>query len=140
VSIGLVAVIALAAAGAFIGGRHVYLRLDRPGGVTCSLRVARGELPGVTPVFHSGYAGPQLGDLLWRRLAVPGPGVVFPATAIRFDRERPPLPRERWRVPPSFSVLPVELDPAVVLELAVPRRKLTKLVRLLDGGTPGTGR
>ena len=139
-SVALVAVVALAAAGAFIGGRHVYLRMDRPGGVTCSLRVARGELPGATPVFHSGYAGPQLGHLLWRRLAVPGPGIVFPATAIRFDRERPPLRGERWRVPPSFSVLPVELDGDVVLELALPRRKLMRLVGMLDGGPSGPRR
>ena len=139
-SIALVVVIAMAAAGAFVGGRHVYLRMDRPGGVTCSLRVARGELPGATPVFHSGYAGPQLGDLLWRRLAVPGPGIVFPATAIRFDRERPPRRGERWRVPPSFAVLPVELDDGVVLELAVHRHRLGRIVRLVDGGPSGPGR
>jgi hypothetical protein len=140
VSVALVVLLALAAAGLLIGGRHVYLRLDRPGGVTCSLRVAHGVHPGLAATFHAGYAGPQLRELLWRRLAWPGRGIVFPITAIRFDRERPPLPRERLRVPASFSVLPVELDDGVVLELALPRHKLRRLVGLVDGGPPGPAR
>ena len=45
-----------------------------------------------------------------------------------------------WRVPPSFSVLPVELDGDVVLELALPRRKLMQLVGMLDGGPSGPRR
>ena len=111
-----------------IGIRHLYLRFDRPGGMTCSLRVAHGELAGLGPRFHAGYAGPQMRDLLWRRLAWPGPGVAFPLTAIRIDRERPPRRGERWQVPASFSILPVELADGVVLELAVPRHRLRKLV------------
>jgi hypothetical protein len=65
--------------------------------------------------------------------------VTFPVTAIRVDRERPPLPRERWQVPASFSILPVELDDGVVLELALPRRQLRTVVGLIDGG-PTDGR
>jgi hypothetical protein len=135
VSFALVALVTLAVAGALIGGRHLYLRLDRPGGVTCSLRVARGELPGLGPRFHAGYAGPQLADLLWRRIAWPGRGITFPVTAIRVDRARPPRAGERWSVPASFSVLPVELADGVVLELAVPRHKLRRIVALIGGGT-----
>jgi hypothetical protein len=140
VSVALAIVLVLAVAGALLGGRHVYLRLDRPGGVTCSLRVAHGELPGLGARFHAGYAGPQLRDLLWRRLSWPGPAVEFPISAIRVDRERPPRRGERWRVPPSFSVLPVELGGGVVLELALPRHKLRALVGLIDGGPPGRTR
>jgi hypothetical protein len=106
--------------------------------VTCSLRVARGDLAGLGPRFHAGWAGPQMRDLLWRRLAWPGPGITFPLTAIRVDRERPPLRRERWQVPASFSILPVELGDGVVLELALPRHRLRRLVGLIDGG-PTTG-
>ena len=132
-SVALVAVLLVAAAGAAIGIRHLYLRMDRPGGMTCSMRVASGAYAGLGPRFHAGYAGPQMRDLLWRRLAWPGRGVTFPLTAIRLDRERPPRPRERWRVPASFSILPVELGEGVVLELAVPRHRLRKLVGLIDG-------
>ena len=138
--IGVVIVLAVAAAGATIGIRHLYLRMDRPGGVTCSLRVAHGTLPGLGARFHAGYAGPQMRDLLWRRVAWPGPGVVFPIGAIRVDRERAPGPGERWRVPPSFSVLPVELADGVVLELAVPRYRLRKIVALIDDGRSGPPR
>jgi hypothetical protein len=132
----VVIVLAVAAAGAAVGLRHLYLRFDRPGGMTCSLRVARGEQVGLGPKFHAGWAGPQMRDLLWRRLAWPGPGVVFPLTAIRIDRERPPRRNELWRVPASFSILPVELEDGVVLELAVPRHGLRKLVGLIGGGPP----
>jgi hypothetical protein len=129
----LVAVLALAVAGAAIGLRHLYLRFDRPGGMTCSLRVAHGEVAGLRPQFHAGWAGPQMRDLLWRRLAWPGPGVTFPLTAIRLDRERPVRRRELWRVPASFVILPVELDDGIVLELAVPRHRLRRLVGLVAG-------
>jgi len=132
VSVVLVVILLAAAAGAAMGIRHLYLRMDRPGGMTCSLRVARGTLSGLGPRFHAGYAGPQMRDLLWRRVAWPGAGIVFPLDAIRIDRERRPLPGERWRVPASFSVLPVELDGGVVLELAVPRHRLRRLVELID--------
>lgn len=134
-------VVVLAVAGAAVGLRHLYLRFDRPGGMTCSLRVAHGEHVGVGSKFHAGWAGPQMQDLLWRRLAWPGPGVVFPLTAIRLDRERPPRRNELWRVPASFAIVPVELDDDVVLELAVPRHGLRKLVGLIGGGpAPGPSR
>jgi hypothetical protein len=129
----VVVVLLLAVIGTAIGGRHLYLRLDRPGGITCSLRVAQGSLPGLGPGFHAGYAGPQMRDLFWRRIAWPSPGVVFPIEAIRIDRERRPAPGERWRVPASFSVMPVELDDGVVLEIAVPRHRLRRLIAILDG-------
>jgi len=129
----IVPLLAIAAAGAAIGIRHVYLRFDRPGGTTCSMRVARGAHEGLGPRFHAGYAGPQMREMLWRRLAWPGAGVTFPLSAIRLDGERPPAPRERWSVPASFSILPVELDDGVVLELAVPRHRLRKIVGLIGG-------
>ena len=131
-SVVLVVIVLTAVAGAAMGIRHLYLRMDRPGGMTCSLRVAQGSLSGLGPRFHAGYAGPQMRDLLWRRVAWPSAGIVFPLDAIRIDRERRPLPGERWRVPASFSVLPVELDGGVVLELAVPRHRLRRLVELID--------
>ena len=133
-SVVLALVVLVGLAGGAMGIRHVYLRLDRPGGVTCSLRVARGELSGLGPRFHAGYAGPQMRDLLWRRVAWPGPGITFPLDAIRVDRERPPARGERWQVPASFSILPVDLADGVVLELAVPRHRLRRLVALMQGG------
>jgi hypothetical protein len=139
-SVALVVVLFLAAVGAALGGRHLYLRLDRPGGITCSLRVVEGSMPGLGPRFLAGYAGPQMREMLWRRIAWPTPGVTFPLTAIRMDRERRPERHERWRVPASFGIMPVELDDGVVLELAVSRLRFRHLVRLLDGGLPGRGR
>jgi hypothetical protein len=140
VSIPLAAVVLLGISGAAMGIRHLYLRLDRPGGVTCSLRVADGELAGLGHHFTAGYAGPQMRDLLWRRVAWPGRGIVFPLEAVRVDRERPPARGERWRVPASFRILPVELGDDVVLELAIPRHRLLKLVALIDGGSSGPPR
>ncbi len=131
-SVVLVVVVFVAVTGAAVGIRHLYLRMDRPGGITCSLRVAHGSLPGLGPGFHAGWAGPQMRDLLWRRVAWPGPGIVFPLDAIRLDRERRPQPGERWRVPASFGILPVELADGVVLELAVPRHRLRRLVDLIE--------
>lgn len=139
-SVVLAVLVLAAVAGAAMGIRHVYLRLDRPGGVTCSLRVARGELSGLGPRFRAGYAGPQMRELLWRRLAWPGQSVTFPLDAIRVDRERPPARGELWQVPPSFSILPVDLADGVVLELAVPRHRLRRLVALLQGGNSGPAR
>jgi len=133
----LLAVIALV--GAVTAGRHLYLRLDRPGGFSCSLRVLRGEVPGLRERFVAGYAGPELGRLLWRRVAWPGAPVRFPLARIRIDRERRPAARERMAVPASFSILPVELDDGVVLELALARHRLPKLVAMLGAG-PGDAR
>ena len=128
----LVVIVLLAVVGAAMGIRHLYLRMDRPGGITCSLRVAHGTMPGIGPKFLAGYAGPQMRDLLWRRVAWPGPGVVFPLDAIRLDRERRPRPGERGRVPTSFGILPVELGDGVVLELAIPRYRLRRLLTLIE--------
>ena len=136
----LLVLLVIAVVGAATGIRHIYLRLDRPGGLTCSLRVTHGEMAGLGPRFLVGWAGPQMGSLHWRRLALPGPAVLFPLTAIRIDRERRPNPSERFRVPASFSILPVELTDGVSLELAVPRRKLRRIVTLLDGGPDGIAR
>jgi hypothetical protein len=140
VSVVLAVLLLAAVAGAAMGIRHVYLRLDRPGGTTCSLRVTHGEHPGLGRRFRAGYAGPQMRELLWRQLAWPGPGVAFPLDAIRVDRERPPARGELWQVPPSFSILPVDLADDVVLELAVPRHRLRKLVALIESGRPGAPR
>jgi hypothetical protein len=132
-SVVLALVLLAGISGAAMGIRHLYLRLDRPGGVTCSLRVVHGELSGLGARFHAGYAGPQMRELLWRRVAWPGPGIVFPLDAIRVDRERPPARGERWQVPASFSIMPVDLPDGVVLELAVPRHRLRRLVSLIGG-------
>jgi hypothetical protein len=130
----VVAVVGLAVVGAAMGGRHLYLRLDRPGGMNCSLRVVHGSVVGLGPHFHAGYAGPELDQLLWRRVAWPDPPVRFPVARIRIDRERPPRRGERLGIPASFSIVPVELDDGVVLELALPRRQRGRVVGLLGGG------
>ena len=133
----LIAVAALGLAGAFIGGRHLYLRLDRPGGFECSLRVVRGELPGIGSKFRAGYAGPEPGQLFWRRVARPGPGVRVPLDACRVDQAHRARRGERLAVPSTFSIIPVEIDPDTVLELALPDRKIRKLVGLLGNtGSP----
>ncbi|MGZ4678145.1 MAG: DUF2550 family protein [Acidimicrobiia bacterium] len=132
----LVAIAASAILGAAMGLRHLYLRLDRPRGVSCSLRVAHGEHPGLGSKFHAGYAGPEMDRLLWRRIAWPDPPVRFPVARIRVDRERRPAPSERLALPASFSIVPVELDDGVELELALSRHRLHRIVALLDGDGP----
>ena len=131
-----VVVALLAIAGFAIGGRHLYLRLDRPGGFECSLRVMRGEVPGLGPKFVAGYAGPEMRQLLWRRIAWPGAKVRLPIAAIRVDQRRRPRSGERLAIPASFSVIPVELDEHTALELAMPSRRIAKLVARL--GNPGS--
>ena len=117
-----VVLLALAAAGAAIGIRHLYLRLDRPGGidVLAARRPrarARDSARGSTPATP----GPQMQDLLWRRLAWPGPGGRrSPSPRSGSTASGRPCRGERWRVPASFSIVPVELDDGVVLELAAP--------------------
>jgi hypothetical protein len=135
VVVGLILLAALA--GALLGGRHLYLRLDRPGGLTCSLRVVAGEVPGLSGKFRSGYAGPEMGQLMWRRIAWPDPAVRFPLSSVRLDRDRRPQGTDRVTVPASFSILPVDLPDGVVLEVAVPRTGRRKIVRLLEHGGPG---
>ena len=128
----VVAIVAAALVGLFIGGRHLYLRLDRPGGFECSLRVVRGEVPGIGPKFRAGYAGPEPGRLFWRRVARPGPGVRIPLGACRVDQARRARRGERLSVPSTFSIIPVEFDPDTTLELALPDRKIRKLVGMLS--------
>lgn len=136
VLLGGLALVALA--GLLMGGRHLYLRMDRPRGITCSLRVAHGDVPGLGARFRAGYAGPELDRMLWRRVAWPTPAVRFPIAGIRLDRERPPAIGERLAIPASFSIVPVECADGLVLELAFPRRKLRQVTALLGGGTrPG---
>ena len=110
------------------GIRHLYLRLDRPGGMTCSLRVAHGSMPGLGRRSTPATPGRRCATCSGAGSPGPARGVVFPLDAIRVDRERRPLPGERWRVPASFSILPVELGDGVVLELAIPRHRLRRLV------------
>lgn len=133
----LVVVLTAAVAGSVLGIRHLYLRLDRPGGLNCSLRVVHGEVPGLGPRFRSGYAGPEMDRLMWRRIAWPDPAVRFPLGAVRVDRDRRPHRNERLGIPASFSIVPVELPDGTVLELAVPRTGRHKIVQLLEQGGPG---
>ena len=128
----LIAVAVVAVAGLFTSGRHLYLRLDRPGGFECSVRVVRGELPGISSKFRAGYAGPEPGLLFWRRVARPGPGVRIPLGACRVDQARRARRGERLSVPSTFSIIPVEFDPDTTLELALPDRKIRKLVGMLS--------
>lgn len=126
-----------AAAGAVTGLRHLYLRLDRPRGFSCSLRVVHGTAPGLGSRFHAGYAGPEMDQLLWRRIAWPDPAMRFPTAAIRLDNDRRPARGERLGVPASFSIVPVELPDGVVLELALPRSRRRRVVALLEGPDGG---
>lgn len=135
-----VTIAVLAAVGLGLGGRHLYLRLDRPRGMSCSLRVRAGTVPGLSHRFRAGYAGPEIGDLLWRRVAWPDPAVRIPVTAVRFESERRPARGEWLVLPATFSVFSVELPEDVTLELGVPRRHRGRLVRLLDRPDAGPGR
>jgi hypothetical protein len=121
-----------ALAGVVIGARHLYFRLSRPRGFECSLRLVRGEMPGLVAKFRAGHAGPEMHLLRWRRIAWPGPNVTFPATAVRVDRARRPHAGERLAIPATFTVVPVELDSGALLELALPTRRLPRLVALLS--------
>ena len=133
----LVAVAIAGLAGALIGGRHLYLRLDRPGGFECSLRVRRGYVAGLGPKFRAGYAGPEPGLLLWRCVARPGPSVRIPLMALRMDHMHRARRGERLAVPTTFSIIAVELDADTALELALPDRKVGRLVGMLsDPGEP----
>ena len=112
-----------------VGSRHLYLRADRPGGFDCSLRVVDGAVPGLSRRFRAGYAGRELDGFVWRRLAWRSPRVCFPATAVRLDRERRPRHREHlFSVPATFAVVPVELPDGTRLDLALPRRRLRKII------------
>lgn len=126
-------VIALAAlAGVALGVRHLWLRASRPRGFECSLRVRDGHVPGLTRRFRAGYAGRELDQFVWRRMAWPSAPVRFPATAVRLDEERAPGRRDHLlSVPASFAVVPVVLDGGVQLDLALARRKRKLVVAAL---------
>jgi hypothetical protein len=128
----------LALFGLVVGTRHLYLRVDRPGGFDCSLRVVDGEVPGLGPTFRAGYAGPEPTRLRWRRVAWPGPSVVLPLHGIALDQARSPRSGERRSVPARFMVVPFVADDGTTLELALPRRRLRRLVDLLH--QPPAGR
>jgi len=132
-------VLGLAAlAGAALGLRHLWLRASRPRGFECSLRVRDGRVAGLTHRFRAGYAGRELDEFVWRRMAWPSPPVRFPATAVRLDEERAPARRDHLlSVPASFAVVPVVLDDDVQLDLALSRRK-RKLVVAALGSRPGS--
>ena len=133
----ITAILVGALIGALIGGRHIYLKLDRPKGFECSLRVRHGNVDGLGPKFRAGYAGPEIEQLFWRRISWPGPGVRFPAVAIRLAEARRPTARERPAIPASFTVIPVDLDPQTQVELALPTRRVARLIELIDGpGSP----
>ncbi|MBK5289299.1 MAG: DUF2550 family protein [Acidimicrobiia bacterium] len=125
-----------AIAGVLIGGHHLYLRLDRPGGFECSLRVTRGTVDGLGPKFRAGYAGPEVEQLLWRRIAWLGSGVRVPITGVRLAEARRPASRERPALPASFTVIPVDVDAETRVELALPTRRVARLVGLITGPEP----
>jgi hypothetical protein len=124
VVVGIVALAAVA-----LGARHVYLKVSRPRGFECSLRVVRGAVPGLSHRFRAGYAGRELDAFVWRRLAWPSAAVRFPATAVRLDQEWAPSVKDHvLSVPASFAVVKVELDDGVVLDLALARRRRARIV------------
>ena len=131
----LIALLVVAASGGVaLGVRHLYLRASRPQGFECSLRVADGEVPGLTRRFRAGYAGREMDGFVWRRLVWPSPAVRFPANAVRLDEERAPGVRDHLlSVPASFAVVPVVLPDGPRIDLALARRKRGRVVAALGG-------
>jgi hypothetical protein len=130
VVIGVIVLVAVGAAA--VGLRHVFLKVSRPGGFECSLRVRDGEVAGLTHRFRAGYAGRELDVFVWRRMAWPSPAVRFPATAVRLDEERAPSVRDHiLSVPASFAVLAVELEDGTRLDLALARRRRERIIAAL---------
>jgi hypothetical protein len=129
----ILVVLALAAVSAVaLGGRHVYLKVTRPRGFECSLRVVTGDVPGLSHRFRAGYAGREMDTFVWRRLVWPSPPVRFPATAVRLDREWAPSVKDQMlSVPASFAVVKVDLDNGVELDLALARRRRARIVAAL---------
>jgi hypothetical protein len=133
-SVVLVLVILAAVGGLALGARHVFLRVARPRGFECSLRVAEGDVAGLSRRFRAGYAGRELDAFVWRRLVWPSPPVRFPATAVRLDEERAPSVRDHLvSVPAHFAVVPVVLGDGVRIDLALSRRKRDRVVAALGG-------
>jgi hypothetical protein len=127
VAIGLAALAAAA-----LGARHLYLKVSRPRGFECSLRVVSGDVPGLSHRFRAGYAGREMDAFVWRRLAWPSPPVRFPATAVRLDQEWAPSVKDHLvSVPASFAVVRVDLGDGVELDLALARRRRARIVAAL---------
>jgi hypothetical protein len=121
-----------ALAAVLLGGRHAYLKLSRPRGFECSLRIVTGEVPGLSHRFRAGYAGREMDAFVWRRLAWPSAPVRFPATAVRLDQEWAPSVKDTvLSVPASFAVVKVDLDDGVELDLALARRRRARIVAAL---------
>lgn len=133
----IIGVIALAGlAGVVLGARHIYLRASRPRGFECSMRIAEGEVRGLTHRFRAGYAGREMDTFVWRRLVWPSPPVRFPAAAVRLDEERAPGLRDHLlSVPATFSVVPLTLADGSRIDLALPRRKRDRVVAALGPST-----
>ena len=129
----ILVVIAVAAVGAAaVGLRHIYLKVSRPHGFECSLRIRSGHVDGLTHRFRAGYAGRELDGFVWRRMAWPSPPVRFPATAVRLDEERAPSVRDHiLSVPASFAVVAVELDDGTRIDLALARRRRDRIIAAL---------
>ena len=127
VVVGLAAVSAAA-----LASRHIFLKVSRPKGFECSLRVRSGDVPGLTQRFRAGYAGREMDSFVWRRMAWPSAPVRFPATAVRLDQEWAPSVRDAvLSVPSTFSVVVIELDGDIHLDLALPRRKMKRIIAAL---------
>lgn len=129
----ILVVVAVASIGAVaLGLRHLYLKASRPRGFECSLRVASGEVPGLTRRFRAGYAGRELDDFVWRRMAWPSRPVRFPAASIRLDEERAPSVRDHIvSIPATFAVVPVVLRDDVRIDLALSRRRRSRIIAAL---------
>jgi hypothetical protein len=129
----ILVVVALGAiGGAAVGLRHIFLKLSRPKGFECSLRIRSGEMDGLTKRFRAGYAGREMDTFVWRRMAWPSPPVRFPATAVRLDEERAPSVRDHiLSVPASFAVVAVELDDGTTIDLALARRRRERIIAAL---------
>jgi hypothetical protein len=128
----IVVLVMVAVGAAAVGLRHIYLKVSRPRGFECSLRVRSGEVDGLTHRFRAGYAGREMDAFVWRRMAWPSPPVRFPATAVRMDEEHAPSVRDHiLSVPASFAVLAVELDDGTRLDLALARRRRDRIIAAL---------
>ncbi len=134
----ILSVIALAAlAGLTLGVRHIYLHASRPRGFDCSLRIADGDVTGLTHRFRAGLRGPRDGRL---RLAAPGLAVRRRSGSrrrrVRLDEERAPGLRDHLiSVPASFAVVPVTLADGSRIDLALPRRRRDRVVAALGPTT-----
>ncbi len=91
-----------------------------------------GDVPGLTHRFRAGYAGREMDQFVWRRMAWPSAAVRFPATAVRLDQEWAPSVKDRVvSVPASFAVVKVDLGNGVALDLALARRRRERIVAAL---------